>query len=535
MHILSPFTQQELPQEEPIVLRQPTHNRMPAAPVANAAPMSDPLREAVEILPDRLYYTALKSHPPQDATSSTSTTRNGGSSKKRLVHFFNIDNELVYWNFFLDFGPLNLGQLYRFCTKLNDKLSSTDPRLATKIICFYSSTAPAKRVNATFLICAWQVLYLDRTPEEAYHGFRTDNASVGRSKPPSNNCSCPPKVAKDALLIASLPGLQQLPPFHDASPCACTYDLTVLDCLRGLAKARVYRYFDFEDFDVEEYEYFEQVENGDLNWIMKDKIIAFAGPQNRRQLSPEGYCTLTPADYIPYFQRKNVGLVVRLNKKCYDEKEFLKAGIDHLEQYYLDGSCPPMKILSKVLDAFERVPSDKAFAVHCKAGLGRTGTCIGAYMMKHYKFTAAEAIGWMRICRPGCVIGPQQHFLQDLEQRMWHEGDVMRMRPQHSRALAVKQGSNGLGTDGRGNIGVDTNEKIQANGTSAVVSKLPFGSLTVDDQQVQLEQHEAIVGRAGQAESLLARRTQAQHQHHSSARVVGQQQQQQVKASSLRR
>lgn len=54
-----------------------------------------------------------------------------------------------------------------------------------------------------------------------------------------------------------------LPPFHDASPCACTYDLTIMDCLCGLAKAKLYRFFDFvdlDDFDVEEYEHFEQVE-----------------------------------------------------------------------------------------------------------------------------------------------------------------------------------------------------------------------------------------------------------------------------------
>ena len=37
-------------------------------------------------------------------------------------HYFSIDEELVYWNFFLDFGPLNLGQLYRFCTILKNKL-----------------------------------------------------------------------------------------------------------------------------------------------------------------------------------------------------------------------------------------------------------------------------------------------------------------------------------------------------------------------------------------------------------------------------
>lgn len=45
-------------------------------------------------------------------------------------------------------------------------------------------------------------------------------------------------------------------------------------------------------------------------------------------------------------------------------------------------------------------------AVHCKAGLGRTGSLIALYAMKHYKFVAAEFIGWIRICRPGSVLGP---------------------------------------------------------------------------------------------------------------------------------
>jgi protein-tyrosine phosphatase len=163
-------------------------------------------------------------------------------------------------------------------------------------------------------------------------------------------------------------------------------------------------------------------QNGDLNWIIKDKILAFAGPSFERHVSPEGYCTLAPADYIPYFQQRNVGLVVRLNKKGYNEEDFIDAGIEHLEAYFLDGSCPPMHILETVLEAFEKVPEDKAFAVHCKAGLGRTGSCIGAYMMKHYRFTATECIAWMRICRPGMVIGPQQHFLKQIEGIMWQAG-----------------------------------------------------------------------------------------------------------------
>lgn len=46
------------------------------------------------------------------------------------------------------------------------------------------------------------------------------------------------------------------------------------------------------------------------------------------------------------------------------------------------------------------------------AGLGRTGTLIACYIMKHYRFTAAEAIAWIRIARPGSIIGPQQRYLE---------------------------------------------------------------------------------------------------------------------------
>jgi cell division cycle 14 len=46
--------------------------------------------------------------------------------------------------------------------------------------------------------------------------------------------------------------------------------------------------------------------------------------------------------------------------------------------------------------------------------------------MKHYGFSAREAIGWMRVCRPGSVIGPQQQYLESIEARMWDEGAAFR-------------------------------------------------------------------------------------------------------------
>jgi hypothetical protein len=190
------------------------------------------LAKAVCFVPDRLYYVSLRS-VPRDRPNA---------------HFFSIDDDLVYWNFFLDFGPLNLGQLYRFCqllsSKLHDKVRhpptagwhnlclSAEPSgvaaaacacpqaYADKQIYYYSGTHSHKRTNAAFLISAYAMLYLGRSPEEAFRPF---------------NSVYPP-----------------FPPFHDASPCVCTYNLTIIDCLRGLFRARACKFFDFDRFDIDE-------------------------------------------------------------------------------------------------------------------------------------------------------------------------------------------------------------------------------------------------------------------------------------------
>lgn len=222
--------------------------------------------------------------------------------------------------------------------------------------------------------------------------------------------------------------------------------------------------------------------------------MAFAGPSFKKTVSPEGYCTLAPSDYIPYFQQHNVALVVRLNKKNYEEQDFIDAGIQHLDQFYLDGSCPPMRILQRVLESFEAVPQNKAFAVHCKAGLGRTGTCIGAYLMKHFRMTAPEVISWMRICRPGCVIGPQQQFLQDLESVMWQEGDMERSLQNSTRLSSSRP--------------VFAAEAHTSGSKNGKKKKAAFSSSTPPDSPKSVK--DSVMGRPGQADGLLAARRHRQ-------------------------
>eukprot|EP00934_Nitzschia_sp_Nitz4_P006170 Nitzschia sp. Nitz4//scaffold427_size8314//620//2324//NITZ4_009129-RA/size8314-snap-gene-0.9-mRNA-1//-1//CDS//3329551622//6160//frame0 len=446
---------------------------MPASSgsTSRSSSSSNPLKGAVQILENRLYFCALRNPP----VSNKLLLRNA-NNEKIPVKCFCVDDELVYWNFYLDFGPLNLGQLFRFTVHLNNMVQESAK--SNTAILFYSSTDSAKRTNAIYLICAWQVLELKRTPEQAYYGFDPDNR---RTSPLPRRCSLPPPVYP--LTTVGKDTLAPVPPFHDASPVECTYDLNIMDCLHGLVKAKQFNFFSWDTFDLEEYEHFEQVENGDLNWIVQGKIIAFAGPSYKKTVTPEGYCTLAPADYIPYFKSKNVGLVVRLNKKNYNEEDFIRNGIQHLDQFYLDGSCPPMNILQRVLDSFESLPADKAFAVHCKAGLGRTGTCIGAYLMKHYRMTAPEVISWMRICRPGCVIGPQQQFLQDLESIMWQEGEKMRMKSNIKGINCIPDDSDSLSDE--------------ANDNSKRVKSPPVRTIS-----------ESSTGRPGQADGLLTRRQQ---------------------------
>ena len=96
-----------------------------------------------------------------------------------------------------------------------------------------------------------------------------------------------------------------------------------------------------------------QVENGDLNWCVDNKFIAFAGPHSKNESSANGCTTLRPEDYITYFKKKNVNLIVRLNKKYYESKSFTSVGIAHIDLYFLDGSNPPDDILVKFLKLCE--------------------------------------------------------------------------------------------------------------------------------------------------------------------------------------
>ena len=222
-----------------------------------------------------------------------------------------------------------------------------------------------------------------------------------------------------------------LMPFRDAGYSQADYGITVQDVVYGVWKAKEEKCCDLDNFDLDMYETFERVEHGDFNWITPH-FLAFASPQHtpvaKITEGSELYSTLPRTldavddhptlpqpfkNVLKHFSERDIGLVVRLNSHLYSPSYFEALGIQHIDMIFDDGTCPSLPTVRKFIRlAHETITvKKKGIAVHCKAGLGRTGCLIGAYLIYRHGFTANEVISFMRFMRPGMVVGPQQHWL----------------------------------------------------------------------------------------------------------------------------
>lgn len=109
-----------------------------------------------------------------------------------------------------------------------------------------------------------------------------------------------------------------------------------------------------------------------------------------------------------------------------------------MDLFFIDGTAPPDEVVPQFLTAAEN--EQGAIAIHCKAGLGRTGTLIGLYCMKHFGFPPAAFIGWIRIARPGSILGPQQQYLNNMDRRMLDLGGEAKRRELLARINSTKTG-----------------------------------------------------------------------------------------------
>ena len=290
------------------------------------------------------------------------------------------DDVFEYRPLAYDFGPLDLSTTCRYLDFAYDLMSSD-----TALVHISDCSRPDFCANSAYLVAAFSHFRFGLDPHDIGQQFDSVPSSI-------------------------------LPPFRDASRSKlCTFPLGIQHFCEALEASILNRWIDWTNIPVHQIEKLQQVDHGDLNWIIQDKFLAFAGPAANGR-DEDGFEVLSPSHYALLFKKMGVTDVVRLNVANYDPSEFQDHGMRHHDLFFEDGSCPPPEIVDAFLKLVKE--ADGAIAVHCKAGLGRTASLIGLAVMEQYKVPAHVYIAWARIARPGSVIGQQQHFLVEMESQL---------------------------------------------------------------------------------------------------------------------
>src|SRR5687768_11401463 len=125
------------------------------------------------------------------------------------------------------------------------------------------------------------------------------------------------------------------------------------------------------------------------DWIVSDRLLASRFPASNDDLSALREC--------------GARVIINLTDRCHDARTLLKLGISEVNLPVPDFTAPSPETLDAavacIADAHAR---SETVAIHCHAGLGRTGTVVAAWLVTQ-GFGAEAAIARVRSLRPGSI------------------------------------------------------------------------------------------------------------------------------------
>lgn len=123
------------------------------------------------------------------------------------------------------------------------------------------------------------------------------------------------------------------------------------------------------------------------DWIVNGKLYACRYPR-------------TESDWDT-LANHGVTTIVNLHAEPHETHTLGNYRFDQLHMYVPNFQPPTVDQMREVLALLD--DPTKVVAIHCLAGLGRTGTVAACYMVSSQGMSARQAIDHVRRCRPGSI------------------------------------------------------------------------------------------------------------------------------------
>lgn len=271
-----------------------------------------------------------------------------------------------------DFGPIHILDIINFCNYIN-LLINFEKIINRNIVYYtYNSKNSIDLLNLVLLSGCYLIFYKNYTPENVIYDLH-------------NIFNYFPNYYNDC--ISNFGG----------------YKISLIDCWFSLYHAINIKVININTFDNNDYEYLINYCERDMN-IIGNKFLAMTCPSKKIDSVKDELL------------KRNINLVLRLNgSDKYDTKLFEINKIKVIDLYFQDHSTPNIKLIKKFMNLVNGIEYDKLVAIHCTAGLGRTGLLICIWLIIKLNFTPKNAIAYIRMIRPGSIMGYQGVFLESIE------------------------------------------------------------------------------------------------------------------------
>lgn len=139
-----------------------------------------------------------------------------------------------------------------------------------------------------------------------------------------------------------------------------------------------------------------------FSWLINNKLAGSGMP--------------TTSDEINWVLKRGIKSIVTMTENALPEL-WIK-NVNYLHVPTEDLNAPDMDKIDQAVDFIhENLNGNHPVMVHCAAGIGRTGTILACYLIKHQKLRAKVAIKKVREERPGSIQSERQELVVGLYEK----------------------------------------------------------------------------------------------------------------------